>query len=765
MSVSRREFLQTSGALIVSFSAGAVSGPLAFAQGPFDTHRSHIDPTKLDSWIAVSADGMVTAYTGKCDFGQGMFTAQTQLVAEELCVPIARVKLIQCDTSVSPDQGTTSGSQSTPTNFNTDNLAQAAATAREALMKMAAQNLRQPLDTLTIAEGVITAKSGSHIGYGELIGSRRFNIPLSSTAKRRLPSQWTILGKPVSSLDRPALMTGQFEFVHNVRVPGMLHGRVVRPPEVGATVASVDESSVRNVPGLVKVVTRKDFVGVVAEKQWQAVQAARHLKIKWNPGAGLPPQKAFYDGMRKQPSRDSLIVDSKDVEQQIGAARTVVRATYAYPFQMHGSIGASCAVADVKPKHATVWSATQSAYPTRSIVAKLLEFPVDNVRVVYVRGSGCYGLNGADSVSFDAALLSHAVGKPVRVQLSRQDEMAWENFGSAFVIDQRAGIDQNGSIIAWDCESWMASRGNRPGYDQPGNVITGFLVGYTPEQVTPKASSEPTEELHNGGNAVPSYVTGCVRGKCNGAGIIRSERVLSHTVVSPFFTGPLRSPRRIQNTFAHESFMDEISASTKTDPLEARLKHLRDERIIAVLKSAAEAAKWENRPSPKHNRPQAGIAAGRGIACVAYEGDNGYAALITDVEVDLESGKVNPKKFTVAVDCGPISNPDGLRNQTEGGILQGMSRALMEEVTWDDKQVTSIDWETYNSLYLGFQIPEIDIVLMNRTGVPATGAGETAITVVAAALGNAIFDATGVRLREVPFTAERMKSALASENS
>jgi CO/xanthine dehydrogenase Mo-binding subunit len=311
-----------------------------------------------------------------------MFTAQTQLVAEELCVPIARVKLIQCDTSVSPDQGTTSGSQSTPTNFNIDNLAQAAATAREALMQMAAQNLRQPLDALTVAEGVITTKSGSQVGYGELIGSKRFNIPLSSTAKRRLPSQWTVLGKPVPSLDRSALMTGQFEFVHNVRVPGMLHGRVVRPPEVGATVAGVDESSVRNIPGVVKVVTRENFVGVVAEKQWQAVQAARHLRIKWNPGAGLPPQKAFYDRMRKQPSRDSLIVDSKDVEQQIGAARTVVRATYAYPFQMHGSIGASCAVADVKPKQATVWSATQSAYPTRSIVAELLEFPVDSVRVI-----------------------------------------------------------------------------------------------------------------------------------------------------------------------------------------------------------------------------------------------------------------------------------------------------------------------------------------------------------------------------------------------
>ncbi len=765
MSVSRREFLRTSGALVVSFGAASVPGSFGNAQGPFDTHPSHIDPAKLDSWIAVASDGTVTAYTGKCDFGQGMLTAQTQLVAEELCLPIGRVTLVQCDTSVSPDQGTTSGSQSTPTNFNSENLAQAAATARETLLKMAAERLEQPVDDLAVADGVITSKAGRRITYGQLIGSKRFNIPVNATAKRRSPSRWTVLGKPVPSLDRVALMTGQFEFVHNVRLPGMLHGRVVRPPEVGATLAGVDQGSVRNIPGLVKVVTRKDFVGVVTEKQWQAVQAARHLKIKWNPGAGLPAQKTFYDSMRKQPSHNTLIVDSKDVERQITAAHTVVRATYAYPFQMHGSIGASCSVADVKPKQATVWSATQSAYPTRSIVAKLLDYPVDNVRVIYVRGSGCYGLNGADTVSFDAALLSHAVGRPVRVQLSRQDEMAWENFGSAVVIDQRAGIDQEGDILAWDCESWMATRGNRPGYDQPGNVITGFLVGYTPEQVTPKASTEPTEELHNGGNAVPSYVTGCVGGKCNGAGTVRSERVLSHTVVSPFFTGPLRSPRRIQNTFAHESFMDEISASTETDPLDARLKHLRDERIIAVLKSAAEAAKWEKRPSPKHNRPQTGIAAGRGIACVAYEGDNGYAALIADVEVDLESGQIKPKKFTVAVDCGPVSNPDGLRNQTEGGILQGMSRALMEEVTWDDKQVTSTDWETYNSLYLGFDVPKIDIVLMNRTGVPATGAGETAITVVAAAIGNAIFDATGLRLREVPFTAERVKSALAGKNS
>ena len=269
----RRDFLKSSGALIVSFSAASLAGPFAAAQGPFDTHPSHIDPTRLDSWMAVAADGTVTAYTGKCDLGQGMFTAQTQLVAEELCVPLGRVKLIQCDTSVAPDQGTTSGSQSTPTNFNSANLALAAATARERLIVMAAQHLDEAADQLTVTDGVITGKTGRRVTYGELIGNQRFNLPLNPSAKRRLPAQWRVLGKPVPSLDRVALMTGRFEFVHNVRVPGMLHGRVVRPPDVGATVASVGESSVRQIPGVVKVVVRKNFVGVVAEKQFQAAES------------------------------------------------------------------------------------------------------------------------------------------------------------------------------------------------------------------------------------------------------------------------------------------------------------------------------------------------------------------------------------------------------------------------------------------------------------------------------------------------------------
>jgi nicotinate dehydrogenase subunit B len=766
MSVSRRDFLRSSGALIVSFSAGSIASSFATAQGPFDTHPSHVDPQKLDSWIAVAADGLVTAYTGKCDFGQGMFTAQTQLVAEELCVSLGRVKLIQCDTSVAPDQGTTSGSQSTPTNFNSSSLGQAAATAREALLKMAAQRLGEPAEELRVADGVITGKTGRRVGYEELIGNKRFDLPLSAAAKRRSPAQWTILGKQVPSLDRVALMTGQFEYVHSVRLPGMLHGRVVRPPEVGATVAGVDEGSVRQISGLVKVVRRGNFVGVVTEKQAQAVLAARQLKVRWNPGTGLPTQRTFYDHLRKQPSRDVLAVDSKDVEQKLAGAHALVRATYSYPYQMHGSVGTSCAVADVKSDQATVWSATQSAYPTRSIVAKLLGMPVEGVRVIYVRGSGCYGLNGADTVSFDAAVLSQAVGKPVRVQLSREDEMAWENFGSACVIDQRAGIDSKGAIVAWEFENWVATRGSRPGYDRPGNVITGVLLGYEPEPITPRTAAEPKGELRNRDNAAPSYIAGCVGGKCAGAGTIRSERVLSHTVPSPFFTGPLRSPLRMQNTFAHECFMDELCASAKADPVAFRVQHLRDPRLMDVLKSAANTAKWEPQPPPppQPNRARTGIVSGRGIACVAYEGNNGYGALVAEVSVDMESGRVRPTKFFAAVDCGPISNPDGLRNQTEGGILQGMSRSLMEEVRWDDKRVTSNDWETYQSPYLDLvlALPTIEISLLNRTDVPATGAGETIITVVPAAIGNAIFNAAGVRLREVPFTADRVKAALSA---
>jgi CO/xanthine dehydrogenase Mo-binding subunit len=757
---SRRSFLKGSGAIVVAFSSAGLADGLTdmFAQG-FNGTGS----TQLDAWIAVGRDGIVTAYTGKCDFGQGLYTAQMQLVAEEVCVPLSRVRLIQCDTSVTPDQGTTSGQQSHPTNFNHTNLALAGATARQALIRLASDKIGAPVSDLVARDGVVALKSDASrsLAYGDLIGGQRFNLQLDRAAARKHPREWTVLGTPVPRVDMRDMVTGQFEFVHNVKVAGMLHGRVVRPPEVGATVGSVDEGSIRDLPGVVKVVVKGNFVGVVAQKPWQAMQAAERLKVNWNRGTGLQPHADLYGTLRRQPARDTLLVDSGDVDANLKAATTVLRSTYLHPYQMHGSMGSSCAVADVQADKATIWSATQSAYPTRNTSAMLLGLKPESIRVIYVRGAGCYGINGADTVSYDAALLSQAVAKPVRVQLSRKDEMAWENYGNAFVIDQRVALDASGNISVWDYEAWSAARGGRPGYNTPGNVVTGVLVGSNPAPFAPRTPAPaPDTPLNNGSNTAPSYIAGRVRDSANGAGVIRSERVLSHRVLSPFFTGPLRAPERLQNTFAHECFMDEVATHVKADPVEYRLKHLSHARLSAAVRAAAKAANWERRPSPRPGRAGGGKVTGRGMACVCYEGDNGYVAMVADVTVDQNTGQIQVTRLVVAQDCGPISNPDGMRNQIEGGALQGISRALGEEVTWDDTKITSVDWRSYHSLTLGIAPPAMEIVLLNQTDEEACGSGETSITVVAPAIGNAVFDATGVRLRQVPFTPERVLAAI-----
>ncbi len=759
---SRRSFLKGSGAVIVTFASAAVVDRMSgvFAQG-FNGTGS----TQLDSWIAIATDGSVTAYTGKCEFGQGLYTAQMQLVAEELSVPFERVRLIQCDTSMTPDQGTTSGQQSHPTNFNRTNLALAAATARETLLRLAATRLGAPTQDLVAKDGAISVKAAParSVGYGALIGGRKFEIQLDPKAARKHPREWTVLGTPVPRVDMRAMATGQFEFVHNVRVPGMLHGRVVRPPSPGATLMAVDESSVRGMAGLVKVVVKNNFVGVVAEKPWQAMQIAEKLRVTWTPGARLSPQRDAYQQIRKEPSTDTLLVDSGDVDKTLASAATVLRATYHHPYQMHASIGSSCAVADVQADKATLWSATQSAFPTRNTTATILGLKPDVVRVIYARGAGCYGINGADTVTYDAAVLSQAVSKPVRVQLSRKDEMAWENYGNLFAIDQRVGLDASGTITTWDYEAWSAAKGGRPGYNTPGNVVTGTLLGLNPAPFNPRTPAPaPTTPLNNNSNTAPSYIAGRVQASQNGAGVVRSERVLSHRVRSPFFTGPLRAPERLQNTFAHECFMDEVAAHVKADPVAYRLRHLSHARLSEAVRTAAKAANWQARPSPRPGIRNTGVSSGRGVACVCYEGDNGFVAMVAEVDVNQDTGLVHVTRLVVAQDCGPISNPDGMRNQIEGGAIQGMSRALGETVTWDEEKVTSIDWRTYRSLPLGFAIPRIEAVLINQPDEEACGSGETSITVVAAAIGNAIFDATGARIREVPFTPERVKAALGS---
>jgi nicotinate dehydrogenase subunit B len=759
--LSRRGFLKASGALTVGFCFWNASAPPLLAQFGVGTTQGSPAPNQVDSWISVAADGSVTAYTGKQELGQGIVTAQAQLIAEELCVPFARVKIVAADTASCPDEGYTSGSQSSPTNFNHANLAQAAATARQALIELGSNHLDIPAAQLTARDASVvdTKNPAKKVPYGDLIGGKKFSLALDPNIQRKPAAEWTVLGKPIPRVDIPALAMGNFEFVHNIKVPGMLHGKVVRPPVVGATVVNVDDSSVANIPGMVKVVVKKNFVGVVAQKPWQAIQAAQNLKVNWTGGSGLPKQSDYYNYLRKQsPSRDALLVDSGDVENTLASSATVLKATYLHPFQMHGSMGSSCAVADVANGKGTIWSATQGAWQQRGSVAMVLGMNPDDVRVIFTRGAGCYGHNGADTVSYDAALLSQAVGKPVRVQLSRKDEMAWENYGNAYVLDCRAGLDADGNITAWDHETWSPVLGNRPGANTPGNVITGMLAGFEPEPFRPQTPATPPRGFNNGSNAIPSYVAGCVGDRCGGAGSIKSERVLTHNIVSPFFTGPLRSPSRLQNTFAHECFMDEIAAHVKADAVAWRLKYLTHPRVIGVLKAVTHAYGWDARPSP---RPQkaSGTVSGRGVACVAYEGENGYSAMVIEADVDTNSGVVAVKKIFVAVDCGPISNPDGLRNQSEGGALQGVSRALMEEVTWDDHKVTSVDWRTFHTLPLGFAIPQIEVVLVDQPTQDACGAGELAITLSGAALGNAIFDATGVRIREIPLTPDRLKAA------
>jgi nicotinate dehydrogenase subunit B len=759
--LDRRGFLKSAGVLIVGFSGFSMSASEARAQFGGSAIPGSPPNAQLDSWIAIASDGGITAYSGKEELGQGIATAQQQLVAEELSVPFERVKLIYCDTALTPDQAYTSGSQSHPANFNHANLALACATARDALVKMASERLAIPVDQLTAADGIISARTDASkkITYGQLVGGGKLNLTLDRNAKRKPPREWTVLGKPIGRTDMAAMATGQFEYVHNVRLPGMLHGRVVRPPAVGATVVSVDESSVKDMAGVVKVVVRKNFVGVVAQKPWQAIEAAAKLKVAWTSGMGLPAQSDFYEHLRTLPSRDALLVNSKDTAQVLAQAATVVRARYDHPYQMHGSMGSSCSVADVQGDKATLYSPTQGVWYQKTTGAMILGLKPENVHVIYRRGSGCYGLNGADTVSYDALILSQAAGKPVRVQLSRKDEMAWENYGNAWTIDERAGLDANGNIVAWEHESWSPSLGNRPGATTPGNVVTGMLIGFSPAPFAPGPAQEP-RAYNNGSNGIPSYVAGRVGGVEGGTGTVKSEKVLVHNVASPFFTGPLRSPARLPNTFAHESFMDELAARVKADPVEYRLRHLRHKRVIGVLNAAAKAAHWETRPSPAPGNSKTGVVTGRGVACVAYEGDNGYTGIVAEVAVNQDTGEVMVKRLWVAIDAGPISNPDGLRNQAEGGALQGMSRALGEEVTWDEQKVTSVDWHTYHSLPLGFEIPKIECVLVDQPDENATGAGETAITVVAAAIGNAIFDATGVRLRQIPFTAERVKSGL-----
>src|SRR2546427_2301650 len=746
-SISRREFVrQGCDALIVGISLSAGIPPaIAWIQtAPSATPSAKpVIPEELDSWLAIGRDGKVTVFTGRIDMGTGIETAFGQLSSDELDVPFESVKIVMGDTDLTPDQGKSTASSNA--SLGAQPLRVAAAEARRALLKMAADRFSVPVDQLEVTDSIVRVRTtpSKQISYADLIGGRRFTTKvdqkaeggltrpvLSSGVRLKGPSELRLVGKSVPRVDVPAKVTSSYPYVHNVRIPGMLHGRVVRSPKIGSTLVRVDDRSVSGVRGLVKVVTRANFVGVVAEREEQAIEAARLLKVEWTGGRTLPDYPDLYNTVRSAKLVKTDVVGSAgDVDAALAGAAKVFKATYTYPIQLHAMLGPSCAVADVRDGRATIWSGSQWIQGDRRNLARMLGIPLESVRFIWAEASGSYGRLGCDDAAADAALLSQSVGRPVRVQWMRHDEHGWEPMSPAMTMDVRAGLDRQGHITAFDFQQWSQSHSR----GESGNSLAWRLAGGNPDW-----------ERLSGGPYPPSYE-------------FPNTRMLGHFVEELFRSIYLRAPGRIQGNFAIESFVDEVAADQQVDPVEFRRRYLKDAMALQVLEAAVQKSGWQTRPSPRPNAAQP-VVSGRGIS-FGEHGPEKRATVVAEVEVDRSSGRVRISRIVIAVACGRIINPQGLRHQVQGAVLQGISRTLFEAVKFDRSHVTSLDWRSYPVLTFP-DVPEIETALVDQRDVEPSGAGELATVPVAAAICNAIFDATGVRLRQIPFTSERVKSAL-----
>jgi CO/xanthine dehydrogenase Mo-binding subunit len=730
--ISRRDALLGSGALVVSFSlSGALDQAIAQAA------TKPVALTEVDSFLAIDKSGKVAVYSGKVDLGTGVYTALQQIVADELDVPISRIEMIQGDTLLTPDQGRTWASITIQ--IGGVQLRQAAAAARAALIDDAAKTLGLPAAQLTVADGVISG-GGKKVSYAELIGGKSFSIKLDpkQPVKEKDPKDYKLVGKPVPRLDIPDKLTGKFTYMQDFRVPGMLHGRVVRPPAIGAKLESVDESSIKDEPGIVKVVREGDFLGVVAANEWAAIRGARKLKATWSKAETLPDQPKLWDYVR------ATKVVKDEVTSNVGNTAEAMskndakslKATHDFAIHTHGSIRPSYAVDDFKDGKLTSWSASQATHALRGQLGQMFALPPENVRCIYVEGAGCYGRNGHEDAAADAALLAKAVGKPVRVQWSRADEHGWDPKGPPTLIDLRAAMDAAGNVIAWEADFFIPQAG--PGLDVP---LTAATLAGLPQQPVPFPGNIFQD------SAIP-YKFANVKTVCR-----RLE-------TTPFRPSWIRTPGRMQNTYANESFIDELAAAASIDPLDFRLKYLdpADKRGIELLQRLAQLANWQKRSSPQKSAGSS-VAKGRGMSYVKYELVRTYVGVVAEVEVDRSTGEIRVPKFYVAHDCGQIINPDGLKNQIEGCVVQTVSRTLIEELKFSRSQVTSLDWESYPILKFP-QVPEIVIDLIDRPTEKPWGAGEPAASVIPSAISNAVFDGTGVRLRSIPYTPAKVKAAM-----
>jgi nicotinate dehydrogenase subunit B len=736
ISFDRRAFLKASGILAIGFSMSGIPG-----RAGAETLRAPKSAAKeaIDSWLTISPDNRVTIFCGKVDLGTGARTALAQLAAEELDVSFERIEMVMGDTATTPDQWLTAGNL---TIFQGGaELRRAAASARRALVERAAQRLGVPASELIVENGVVRVKANPEraLRYGELIGEG-LKLEVDTKIALKQAPDYKVIGKSIPRVDIPAKVTGEFTYIHDIRLPGMLHARVIRPDDHGARIASVDDSAARQVGGFVQTVRKGNFLAVVGRNEWAAIKAAGAMRVTWTAGTGLPDQATVFDTWRKSPiAKEEVTQNVGDAKSALDGSAKRLNATYDFAVQTHATIGPSCAVADFQGGKLTVWTSSQATHSMQHELAVITGLSREAIRLVFIEGAGCYGRNGTEDAAADSALIATLIGQPVRVQWTRADETARSPKSPPRTMDMEAGLDAQGNVVAWMGDFYIALNhiaafkpldfpllaATETNIPRPGNWV-GFLF---------QNSGQPYQ--------------------------FPNIRVNTRHVAEAFFrSSHLRSPGRIENSFANEGFMDELAVAANADPAEYRLRYLKDQRAIDVLQAAMKLANWQARPGPNPNAGSGPVLKGRGIAYLRYNNAITYVAAVAEVEVNKDTGEIRVTRICASHDCGEMVNPDGVANQVEGGVLQTVSRTLMETVIWDRNRVKSVDWVSY-PIMRHTQAPKVEIALIDRPGTVAWGAGEPTACAIPAAIANAVFDATGARLRSVPFTPDKVKTALA----
>jgi nicotinate dehydrogenase subunit B len=742
---ARRRFL-TAGSVVVGFTLlpGAASRALAqtttteagtFTASAPDLPGSLKTSPMLDAWIRIDAHGHVTVFTGKAELGTGIRTAFIQIAAEELGVAPSGITLLTADTATTPNEGYTAGSHSVADSGTA--IANAASQVRGLLLQTAAAKLQVDAATLTVQDGAIHAADGRSMSFGDAVSGVDLHQQAQPGLPLKDPRTFTTIGQSMPRVDIPGKVTGGVSYVQDMRLPDMLHARAVRPPAYGATLASVDVAQVEAMPGVIKIVRDGSYLAVVADDEWHAILAMRALSAAahWNAGPPLPDQATIHETLRQLPAQEITVAEKS---APAAPAANTLHARYTKPYLTHGSIGPSCALALMEGDRLTVWTHTQGVFPLRKGLADMLSMPPDHVRCVHVEGSGCYGHNGADDAAADAALIARAVpGRPVRVQWMREQEHTWEPFGPAMTTDLAASLDASGQIVDWKCEIWSNTHNNR--IENAGRLMPTWALATPLKPAPPKEI--PMPEGGGDRNSVPLYR-------------VPNLHVQEHFLPDmPIRVSAMRSLGAYMNVFAIESFMDELAAAAHADPVEFRLQHLDDSRARDVIHTAAGRFGWraarDTAREPGH---------GVGFAFAMYKNLMAYCAIAVEVVVERDTGAVRLERAACAVDCGQIVNPDGARNQVEGGILQSMSWTLFEETTFDTRGITSFDWSGYPILRFS-SVPRggIEVDLVDRPGRPFLGVGEAWQGPSAAALAKAVADAVGARVRDLPLGRGRVK--------